>query len=126
MRNGTVPSFCLHGILWLCARGLRRYRLKIRDLRNLVVILPIHLPHEAVATSWDSRDPAGIFSGVGQAIAESLNGGIQSVVEVDEGVTGPELVSEFLARDHFAIRIQQQAQNTEALFPHLYSASELS
>jgi len=86
---------------------------------------PRHSAHEAVATSWDGRNPAGIFSGIGQAIAEPLNSGIQSMVEVDEGITGPELGSELLARDHFAIRIQQQTQNTEALFSHLDFASEL-
>src|SRR5262249_7959629 len=107
------------------ARGFRRLRLKIHQWGNFVVILPIHSADEAIATSWDSRDPAGIFSGVGQAIAEPLNGGIQPMVEVDEGVTGPELVSEFLTRDHLAVRIEQQAQNSKALLARLDFASEL-
>jgi len=100
-------------------------RLRIHYQCNFVVILPIHPAYESVATPWDSLDPARVFSGVGQAIAEPLNSGIQSVVEVNEGITSPELLSQLLARDHFAIRIEQQAQNAETLLPHSDLVSEL-
>src|SRR5215831_9676512 len=126
MPKGTVPCFLVHGSLRLCAaRGSRRLRLRTHYRCNFVVVLPIHSANEAVATSRDSRDPARIFSRVGQAIAQPLNSRIQSVVEVDESITSPELVSEFLARDHFAIRIEQQTQNTKTLFPHFDLAFEL-
>src|SRR6516162_3793783 len=126
MRIGTVPCFLGHGSLWFsAARGFRRLRPGIHYPCNFVVILPFHLAYEAVPTSWDSRDPPGIFSRVGQAIAEPLNGGIQSVVKVDEGIAGPELVSKLLAGDHFAIRIEQHAQNVEALLPHFDFVAEL-
>lgn len=47
------------------------------------------------------------------------------MVEVDEGVGGPELGSEFLPRHHLTLRIEQQAEDVEALLAHFDFGSEL-
>ena len=47
------------------------------------------------------------------------------MIKIDECVTRPELGSEFLSRDHLAVCIEQQTQDTEALFTHFDFGAEL-
>jgi hypothetical protein len=54
---------------------------------------------ETVAAFGESFDEAGVVGFVGESVAEFVDGGVQAVLEIDEGVFGPEAFLELLAGD---------------------------
>jgi hypothetical protein len=54
---------------------------------------------ETVAALGKSFDEAGIVGFVGEGIAEFVDGGVEAVLEIDEGVFGPEALLELIACD---------------------------
>src|SRR5581483_4485460 len=95
-----------------------------RSRAGLIFILPIHRGQKAVATSRNGLDPPRIFSRVGQAITKPLNCRVQSVVEIDECVSSPELGSELFTTHHLTLRLKQQTQDAKALLPHFDLGAE--
>src|SRR5271165_3035031 len=57
---------------------------------------------EPVAALGEGFDEAGIVGFVGESVAEFVDGGVEAVLEVDEGVFGPEAFLELLAGDELA------------------------
>jgi len=65
------------------------------------------------------------FRRVAQRIAQPLNGGIQAMIEVYEGVRRPELAAELLPGDEMSPIFKQCGQYLEGLFLELYLLSSL-
>jgi hypothetical protein len=68
---------------------------------------------EAVAALGKSFDEAGIVGFVGKGVAELVDGGVEAVLEIDEGVFGPEAFLELLAGDDEAGLFQEDGENLE-------------
>jgi len=71
---------------------------------------------EAIPATWDGFDVLRSGRGIAERFAQPLDGRVHAVLEVDEGVVGPEPLAQFLAR-HDAPRASEQClQNRERLF----------
>jgi hypothetical protein len=71
---------------------------------------------EAVAPASHGGYEPGILGGVAQRIPEPADGGVEAMVEVDEGVCRPEPFAHLLASDYLAGTIEQHCENLEWLF----------
>jgi hypothetical protein len=54
---------------------------------------------ETIATASERFDETRIVGGIAERIAEALDGGIEAMLKIDEGVSGPELALQFFAGD---------------------------
>jgi len=66
------------------------------------LICPRHRRKEAVAAQGHGFDEARILWRIAQRLAQLVDGGVQAVIEVDEGVFGPQSLAEVIARDDAA------------------------
>src|SRR5260370_12417536 len=85
------------------------------DRRDLRWVPRIHRCHEPIAPARHGLDKPWIFGCVPQRLAQSLNGGIQSMLEVYEGAFWPEFLMELFACDHLARLFQQHDQDLKGL-----------
>jgi hypothetical protein len=60
-------------------------------------------------------DEAGIVGGVSECVADAVHGGVEAVLEVSEGVRGPELLLQLLAGDQFSGAEEQGFEDLEGL-----------
>jgi hypothetical protein len=58
--------------------------------------------NETIATPGESFDETGIVGGIAERVSETLDGGIEAMIEVDEGFGRPELALQFFAGDKLA------------------------
>ena len=70
---------------------------------------------EAVAALGNGFDVAGIVGRVAKQIADFLDSSVQAVVEVNEGIGGPESLFQFLAGYDFAAAFEEDAKHLEGL-----------
>ena len=70
---------------------------------------------ETIATAGQGLDEARAIGGVAQCVAKALDGGVETVVEIDKGVGGPESGAELLACDELTRILQQDRQDLEGL-----------
>jgi hypothetical protein len=75
---------------------------------------------KTIAAAWERFDVAGIVRGIAERFTEAHDGGIQAVVEINESVTGPEALLQFLASDHFAAMFEKDGENLAGLFLKFY------
>jgi hypothetical protein len=68
---------------------------------------------EAVTALGKSFDEAGVVGFVGEGVAELVDGGVQAMLEIDEGVFGPEALLELLAGDDEAGVFQENGEDLE-------------
>ena len=68
---------------------------------------------EAVAAFGKSFDEAGIVGFVREGVAEFVNGRVEAVFEINEGVFGPEAFLELLAGDDEAGLFQKDGEDLE-------------
>jgi hypothetical protein len=68
---------------------------------------------KTVATLGESFNEAGIVGFVGEGVAQFVNGGVQAVLEIDEGVFGPEAFLVLLAGDDDAGLLEEDSQDLE-------------
>ena len=54
--------------------------------------LAMNFRNEAVAAAGQGFDVAGAGGGIAEGLANFVDGGVEAVVEVDEGVGGPKLL----------------------------------
>src|SRR6188472_957178 len=69
----------------------------------------------AIAASWhrlDERRPVGI---VAEGRSHAFDGGVEAVLEVDEGAVRPETVAQFVSSDEVSRTLEQGAQDLERL-----------
>ena len=71
--------------------------------------------HESIAAAGDRLDKDGILGGVAQGVSEPLDGGVEAVVEVDEGVGLPEAGTQVVAGDDFSGSFEEKGQDPEGL-----------
>jgi hypothetical protein len=57
---------------------------------------------ETVATAGESFDETGIVSGITESVPKTLDGGVEAMLEVDEGVGRPELALQLFPGDELA------------------------
>jgi hypothetical protein len=70
---------------------------------------------EAIAAARQGLDEAGIIGRVAEGVTQAVHRRIQSVVEIHEGVGGPEVLPQFVARDQIAGTRKQVGQDVERL-----------
>src|SRR5207249_11786682 len=85
-----------------------------------------HSRHEAIALARQSLDKSWIFGRVFQRLAQLLDGLVQTLIEVAEGVVRPERPLQFLPRDQLPRAPQQQRENFERLILERYFPAALA
>jgi hypothetical protein len=78
-------------------------------------IYPLHRRDEAISVTSNGLNKARRFGGVVQRLAQAANGGIETVVKVNERVRWPQLPAQFLARNDLAGSLQQADQDLKRL-----------
>src|ERR1700687_2210750 len=82
--------------------------------------------NEAIPSSSKRLNEDGRLSRFAERITQPFDSGIQTMIEVDEGVRRPELAAQFLSGNHFSRSFKQRRQNLQRLFLELYSLSPLA
>jgi hypothetical protein len=85
--------------------GRRRFRLGFL----------FHDADEAVTPAWQRLDVPRIVGGIAQRIAQPLNRCVDAVVELDDGVVGPQHLAQLFAGHQLARPVQQHDQDSERL-----------
>jgi hypothetical protein len=80
---------------------------------------------KSIAELGKGLDKARFSCRVIQNTAEFLDGGVQTVLEVDEGIRGPELLTKLFASNDIAGVVEQKGQNLEGLRTKLDLSPEL-
>jgi hypothetical protein len=96
--------------------------------------VPLHWSEKTVAATGERLNEARVFRGIAEGIAEALDGSIETVIEINEGVGWPQFGTQFFSRDQFARAGQEQRQNLEGLVlepdfgavPAKFSGAEVS
>jgi hypothetical protein len=70
---------------------------------------------KAITPTGQGFDKPRIVGGVAESIPQPFDGGIQAVLEVDEGVGRPKAGLEFLASNQFTGFFQQKIENLQRL-----------
>ena len=65
--------------------------------------------YEAITAARHGLDEARVVGGIAERLAEPADGVIQAVVELDEGVGGPQRCLQLIARDHLHGRSSRSA-----------------
>src|SRR5215470_16465555 len=76
-------------------------------------LLP-NLANETIASPRYGLDESGIFRRVAQRLSDFVDGGVQIVIDVNEGVR-PQTLLKLLPRNHGAWLLQQNRQHLERL-----------
>ena len=67
----------------------------------------LHRGDEAVTAAGQRLDIAGTGGGIAERLAQLVYGRVQAVVEIDEGVGGPEFLAQLFAGDYLAGAVKQ-------------------
>jgi len=86
----------------------------------------MHRRQEAVPPAGDGLDKARILSAVSQCVSEPAHGRVETVVEVNKCVCGPQPALELFPRDHFSRPFQEQGKNLEGLLLQFYPGAVAS
>ena len=86
------------------------------ELRGLRFRLPLHFADKTISAAGQSFNEAGIAGRVAQRFSDLVHRRVQAVIEVNEGVSRPELFAEFLASHDSAGAFQQNSEHCERLF----------
>src|SRR5579863_4403702 len=70
---------------------------------------------EAVSAAGEGFDIAGARSGIPESFADLVYGGVEAVIEIDEGIGGPEFLADFFAGDDVAWALEEQGQDLKGL-----------
>jgi hypothetical protein len=81
--------------------------------------------NEAVAAPGHGLKEARVVGVVSERVAQPLDGRVQTVVEVNKGVGGPEFFAQLLSRDQFSRPLQKSGQKLKWLIleSHFEAAS---
>src|SRR5262249_39948928 len=72
--------------------------------------------NKAVTALGESFNEARAVGGVAEGFSQLVDGLVQAVIEIDEGVGGPEFVAQLLAGNDFTGMFQKHDQDLEGLF----------
>jgi len=70
---------------------------------------------EAVAAAGEGFNEARVVGGVAEDLADAVDGGVDAVVEVDEGAVGPEGAGDLVAGEDLAGALEEQKEKLEGL-----------
>jgi len=70
---------------------------------------------ETISAAGQGLNVFGVLRGIAQHFANPGDGIVQAVVEIDEGVSRPELTPQLLASDEAASTLQQNPKNLDGL-----------
>src|SRR5262245_52137055 len=70
---------------------------------------------ESIAALGERLDVARCLGSVAEGLAQPLDGVVQTAVEINEGIRGPDLPMEVLTCDDFASMLQQDAEEPKGL-----------
>jgi hypothetical protein len=82
--------------------------------------------NEAISTSSKCLNEDRRFRRFAQRIAQSLDGSIQTMIEIDKGVRWPKFAAQFLSGNHFPWPFKQRGQHLQRLFLEPYLLSPLA
>ena len=87
---------------------------------------PLDRFDEPVAVAWNRLDEARALGRVAKRLAKLADCGVQTVIEDDEGVCGPEVLTQFLASNDDAAPVQQQDEGFERFVLQANTSAVLS
>jgi len=96
---------------WL---GENRERRLWEDDRRLLLD-KLNWRQKAISPAGESFDEPRVRRGIAQGFAELIDYSVKAVIEIYKGIFGPQLLTQFLARDDFARPPQQREQHLEWL-----------
>ena len=67
---------------------------------------------KAVTPPGNGLDKSRILGAVAQGVAEPADGGVETVIEIDKGVGGPQTAPQLVPRNHLSRPFQQQGQES--------------
>jgi hypothetical protein len=70
---------------------------------------------KTVAAASESLNKAGIFSGITDGVAQTLDGGVQAVVEIHKCINRPEPAAQFFPGNDFPGMLEEHGQDLERL-----------
>ena len=82
--------------------------------------------NEAVAVAGDGLDEPRIFRGVAESLAETHDGGVEAVIEVNKGVARPETFAKLFAADEIAGSFEKDRKNLPRLVLEANAGSVLA
>src|SRR6266852_7042080 len=87
--------------------GWRGYCRRCRDA--------VHGRDEAVSAAGQGFDEARARGGIAQRLANLVHCGIQTVIEIDEGISGPDPYAQIFSRHDLTVILQQGAEDLKRL-----------
>src|ERR1700732_4490876 len=81
---------------------------------------------EPVASTWQRLNVAGAIGGVTKNLAKARDGGVNPMLEIDENVARPELLTDFLAGDELGRALEQHEEDLEGLLLHADAGTALA
>lgn len=76
---------------------------------------PFHGSKEAVAAAGECLDVAGAACAVAKGFSQTVDGGVDAVVVVDEGAIGPKLAADVFAGKQLAGALEKEKKDLEGL-----------
>lgn len=76
---------------------------------------PVHRGNEAISNPRNRFDVTGRACRIAESVAKLLDGFVQSVIEIDENIGGPETSPQFVTRDDLTGPLQQNRENLDWL-----------
>ena len=99
--------------------GLQSHRLSLDHCgslaRRVVFAYPFHRNHQPIAPPGQGLDVLGFVGRITQRPPQVLDGRVDAVVKLDDGVVRPQFFSDLLAADQFALALDQHAQDLQGL-----------
>src|ERR1700722_2679182 len=86
---------------------------------SAIAVAGIDGSEETISPARHGFDEPGILRRITEGVPQSPNGGVQAVIEIDEGVRRPEPVAQLLAGHDFAGLLQKLCQYLERLLLEL-------
>ena len=77
--------------------------------------IAFNFSNKAIAAPGESFNKAGGLGGVAQGFPQPLDGVVKTVVEIDKGVGGPDLLLQFFAGDGLTGTLQKNLEDLERL-----------
>jgi hypothetical protein len=75
----------------------------------------VQRPNKPVTPPRHGFDVAWVFGGIAKRPPQLIDGGVEAVLEIDEGPFPPDLLAQLLACHHLAGTLEQEKQNGEGL-----------
>ena len=99
-------------LLWIARKIFERQH---NNRLDGVLRLALQGLQEAIAAARQSFDELRMIGGIAKRFANLIDGGIEAIVEIHEGVGGPQFPPQIVAGDDLAGNFQQFGENLKRL-----------